>query len=148
MHIREAKEGDLRQWSEMRAALFAKSSDDHVAELEDYFRGESIDITQAYIAVDESEIVGFLELNLRSYAEGSRSPRVPYVEAWYVKPEYQGRGYGRQLMLKAEWWAKDQGYSELASDTEIDNHRSIALHKHLGFVETDRMVCFLKQLDK
>lgn len=148
MDIHAAKESDLQQWSEMRTALWPKSSDNHAAEIEDYFRGESIDITQAYIAVAETESVGFLELNIRSYAEGSRSPRVPYVEAWYVKPEYQGRGYGSQLMRKAEQWAKAQGFSELASDTGIDNHRSIVLHKHLGFVETDRLVCFLKQFDK
>jgi aminoglycoside 6'-N-acetyltransferase I len=148
MEIREAKESDLQQWSEMRSALWPKCSDNHVTELEDYFRGESIDITQAYIAETETEIVGFMELNIRSYAEGSRSPRVPYVEAWYVKPEYQGKGYGSQLMWKAEQWAKAQGFSELASDTDIENHRSIVLHKHLGFVETDRLVCFLKSLDK
>jgi aminoglycoside 6'-N-acetyltransferase I len=148
MDIREATESDLQQWSEMRAALFPKSSDNHVVELEEYFRGESIDITQAYIVLAEKEIVGFLELNIRSYAEGSRNPKVPYVEAWYVKPEYQGKGYGSQLMQKAEEWAKVQGFSELASDTDIDNHRSIVMHKHLGFVETDRLICFLKQLDK
>lgn len=111
-----------------------------------YFTGSSIDIVQAYVGEIKSQIVGFLELNIRNFAEGSRSPKLPYVEAWYIKPRYRGKGYGALLMKQAENWAISQGYSELASDTELENHRSIALHKHLGFVETERVVCFLKKL--
>ncbi len=146
--IREAAREDIEQWAEMRAVLWPEASDDHISEIKEYFSGASIDIVQAYIAEAGSNIVGFLELNIRNFAEGSRSPKLPYVEAWYVKPEYQGRGCGKQLMQKAERWAISQGYSELASDTETDNHRSIAMHKHLGFIETERIVCFLKSLRK
>ena len=146
MRIREASEADLKPWSEMRTALWPATDDGHVAELEEYFAGTSIDIVQAYLAEDGHEIIGFIELNIRNFAEGSRRPRVPYVEAWYVKPRHQGKGCGRQLMQKAEAWALTQGYSELASDTEVDNQRSISMHRHLGFHETERVVCFLKKL--
>ena len=144
--IREATEKDVEQWSEMRTALWPETNDAHISEIKEYFSGLSIDIVQAYVAEVDSEIVGFMELNIRNFAEGSRSSKLPYVEAWYIKPKYQGNGYGKQLMRKAEQWAISQGYSELASDTEIDNHRSISLHKHLGFMETERIVCFLKEL--
>lgn len=50
-------------------------------------------------------------------------------------------------MARAEAWAREQGFDELASDTEIDNHASIALHRRLGFAETERVVCFLKRQD-
>lgn len=130
----------------MRTALWPETDDGHVAEIEEYFAGTSIDIVQVYIAEDGPDIVGFLELNIRNFAEGSRLPRIPYVEAWYVKPRFQGKGYGRQLMQQAEAWALSRGYSELASDTEIDNHQSISTHRHLGFEETERVVCFLKSL--
>lgn len=53
-----------------------------------------MDIVQAYVAEFGSEVIGFMELNIRNFAEGSRKPKVPYVEAWYIKPEYQGKGYG------------------------------------------------------
>lgn len=148
MMIREATETDLEQWSAMRTALWPQTHEGHVSEIKEYFAGSSIDIVQAYIVADGPEIIGFLELNLRNFAEGSRRPKIPYVEAWYVKPRYQGKGYGRQVMQKAEDWAISQGYSELASDTEIDNHRSISMHRHLGFQETERIVCFLKSLKK
>ena len=72
---------------------------------------------------------------------------MPYLEAWYVKPEFQGLGYGRELMRHAEDWAREGGFDELASDSEIGNTRSIEMHKHLGFEEVERVVCFLKRLE-
>jgi aminoglycoside 6'-N-acetyltransferase I len=146
MVIRDVTEKDIRQWSAMRTVLWPDTNDAHMSEIREYFSGTSIDILQAYIAELAGEIVGFMELNIRNFAEGSRHSKVPYVEAWYVKPTWQGRGIGKQLMQRAEQWAKSQGYSELASDTEIGNHRSISIHKHLGFMETERIVCFLKKL--
>ena len=146
MIIREVNEKDIEQWSEMRTALWPETNDGHISQIKEYLSGSSIDIVQAYVAEVGPEIIGFMELNIRNFSEGSRNPKLPYVEAWYIKPEYQNKGYGKQLMQKAEQWAISQGYSELASDTEIDNHRSISMHKHLGFMETERIVCFLKKL--
>lgn len=144
--IRTATVADTAAWSAMRTALWPDTDDDHRAEIRAYFSGTSTDIVEVYVVEVEAELVGFMELNIRNFAEGSRSPRLPYVEAWYICPEHQNQGYGRQLMLRAEEWAVAQGYTELASDTEIDNERSIALHKALGFTETERVVCFLKRL--
>ena len=45
-------------------------------------------------------------------------------------------------------WAVSGGYSELASDAEIENFLSIQLHKRLGFSEIDRNVTFLKRLNE
>ena len=148
MQIREVREQDSQAWSLMRTALWPDTEDQHRAEIQAYFDGTSHDVEMAVVAVLDTEIVGFMELNIRNFAEGSRSSEVPYIEAWYVRPEYQGRGLGRQLMDYAEDWAARAGYQELASDTEIDNARSIDLHKQLGFEETDRVVCFLKRLEK
>ena len=61
--------------------------------------------------------------------------------------DYQGQGLGKKLIQRAEKWAKDRGFAELASDAETHNARSIAIHEHLGFQETYRVVCFLKKLD-
>ena len=131
----------------MRTSLWPKTGDCHRSEIDEYFAGTSVDIVDVLICEVDSEVAGFLELNIRSFAEGSRSARVPYVEAWYVRPEFQGRGFGRELMRRAEAWARERGFDELASDAEIVNTRSIAMHKHLGFEETERIVCFLKRLE-
>jgi len=147
MKIRKATENDTGQWSQMRTALWPDTPDNHSAEIHAYFSGNSTDIVETYIVEVETEIAGFLELNIRNFAEGSRRSKVPYVEAWYIKPSFQNKGYGTALMQFAEQWAVSQGYTELASDTEIDNHKSIALHKKMGYKETERVVCFLKTLN-
>lgn len=147
MGIRTAKITDLLEWANMRCQLWPDSSDGHISELEAYFSGESIDIVEAFVMENEpGALVGFLEMNIRNFAEGSRSPKLPYVEAWFVREEHRGKGFGKELMKKAERWAVEKGFSELASDTELENKKSISIHKSLGFDETERIVCFLKKL--
>ncbi|MEM7207360.1 MAG: GNAT family N-acetyltransferase [Pseudomonadota bacterium] len=138
---------DTGVWSEMRTELWPDTSDCHLSEIGEYFDGNSIVIRQVYVIEQGQEIVGFIELNVRNYAEGSRNASVPYVEGWYVKPAFQGMGYGTYLMKQAESWALSLGFDEIASDAEVDNEASIRLHKKLGFGETDRIVCLLKALN-
>lgn len=133
-------------WQEMRADLWPSAEDEHSSEISRYFDGKSQTIAQVYIAEYHSEAAGFIELNIRDYAEGSSNPKVPFVEGWYVKPNFRKKGIGKALIYQAEQWAKSEGYQELASDTELHNTQSIAAHKQLGFVEIERVVCFLKTL--
>ncbi|MDH3642705.1 MAG: GNAT family N-acetyltransferase [Gammaproteobacteria bacterium] len=95
---------------------------------------------------DAAELIGFAELRVRNYAEGSENMAVPYLEGWYVEPAYRQRGIGRLLIAAAEEWARSSGHDELASDAEIDNHNSIAAHLASGFQEVERSVSFLKKL--
>ena len=146
MIVRRATELDIEPWCEMRDRLWPDSAATNREEVENYFSSSSGDIRECFLVEDSGTAVGFIELNIRSYAEGSRCDEVPYVEGWFVEEKYRSKGLGRLLMDKAERWAQDNGYRELASDAEIDNNRSIAAHKKLGFMETDRIVCFLKRL--
>jgi len=146
MLIRVINRSDKPSWLAMRTALWPEMKQDHEIELDQFFANESIDIEEVFIIEIDDEVIGFIELNIRDFAEGSRNSRVPYVEAWYIKPDFQNKGYGTKLMLQAEQWALSKGFDELASDTEIDNAHSIALHQKLGFTETYRIVCFLKSL--
>ena len=145
--IRPVHQSDLPEWSRMRTLLWPDTQDGYVTELEEYFSGDSVDIEETFVVERPGgRLAGFIELNLRSYAEGSRSKPVPYVEGWFVDDDHRGRGIGRALMQRAEAWSLEQGLHELASDTDLDNLVSIKAHKRLGFTETDRLVCFLKKL--
>ena len=131
----------------MRNILWPESIELHANEIQEFFDNKSIDIVETYVIErDNSKLAGFIELNIRNFAEGSRSPEVPYVEAWFIDEDCRAKGLGTQLMETAEAWALKKGYSELASDTETFNEYSISLHQKLGFKETDRVVCFLKKL--
>jgi aminoglycoside 6'-N-acetyltransferase I len=89
---------------------------------------------------------GYVEVGTRAYAEGCDSSPVAYVEAWYVDTDLRGNGWGRRLIAAVEGWARGQGLSELASGALLDNERSIAAHKSLGFREVERQVHFAKRL--
>ncbi len=147
MNIRLVNEDDKDIWCKFRSELWPESSDDHALEIADYFEGNSIDIDVVFVAETATgDQVGFLELNLRDYAEGSRCSPIPYIEAWYVTKPYRGKGVGKSLIQAAEEWSIENGYSEMASDTTLDNLASIQAHNKLGYKEVERIVCFVKPL--
>jgi aminoglycoside 6'-N-acetyltransferase I len=100
-----------------------------------------------FVAEVEGNVGGFLEVGLRSHADGC-DPRQPvgFVEGWYVEPRFQRRAIGRALMAAAEGWARAEGARELASDTWIDNEPSQRAHEALGFEVVDRCVNYRKSL--
>lgn len=102
---------------------------------------------RVFVAEADGIVVGFIEVGLRSHADGcdTRQP-VGFVEGWYVEPKQRGRGVGRALMQAAEDWARAQGCRELASDTWIDHEPSQRAHESLGFEVVDRCVNFRKAL--
>jgi len=92
-------------------------------------------------------LVGFLEVGLRSHADGCDVSRaVGYVEGWYVVESHRKRGIGRKLMAAAEDWARSQGCAEMASDALLGNDVSEQAHEALGFAVVDRCVRFRKTL--
>ena len=91
-------------------------------------------------------VAGFLEVNLREYAEGAESSPVGFWEGVYVSAEYRRQGIGAALIRAGEQWALSRGCTEVASDAQIDNSASITLHQRMGYTEVERQVCFLKRL--
>lgn len=147
MQIRTATLKDKSEWCRMRNILWTDSSSKHLEEIERYFSKDKTNNEQVFV-LDRSnnKLGGFLELGVRNYAEGSKANEVPYVEGWYIDSDLRSCGYGKQLIYTAEKWAKKNGFSELASDAELNNSIGIAVHKALGFKEAERLVCFIKKL--
>lgn len=131
----------------MRQALWPSPPGEHASEIERYFKGDRNDPAAVLMALDGTgRPTGFAELSIRFYAEGCTSHRVAYLEGWFVEPSARRKGVGAALVQAAEDWARGQGCTEFASDTEMDNEGSAAAHKALGFEEVDRIVCFRKSL--
>jgi aminoglycoside 6'-N-acetyltransferase I len=145
MFIRSVNGGDRECWLRMRDALWPSSADEHAREIDRYFAAEVREPLEVLIAFDE-EAIGFVELSIRPYAEGCETDRVAFVEGWYVQPDARGTGVGAALIRAAEEWARSQGCTEIASDTEADNVSSAAAHLALGFEETAVVRCFRKPL--
>ena len=144
MHIREVAPDDAAEWAWRRAELW---SGDHEREIAEFLAGSRAACEMVYV-IDRGEgrIGGFIELSTRSYAEGCATSPVAYVEGWYVDADLRRTGVGRRLMEAAETWDRDRGYSELASDCDIDNEISFLAHPAIGFDETDRIICIRKEL--
>ena len=133
----------------MRHALWPAERGEHAHErdVDAFLAGQSKTLDAVLVAdARDAGAIGFLELRVRNYAEGSDGDAVPHVEGWYVEAEYRRRRVGARLLAAAERWARAAGYAELASDATMDNAASIAAHRALGFDVTDRIVCFLKKL--
>ena len=95
----------------------------------------------------EGRLAGFLELDLRSHADGCNPAQpVGYIEGWYVAEDYRQRGLGRKLVDRAEDWARGHNCIEMASDAVIENERSQRAHEALGYEVVDRCVHYRKKL--
>jgi len=115
----------------LRVALWPTSSaEEHVRELRLTLAGKAHLVLTTPIAIFVAEgsggmLLGFLEVDLRSHADGCNPLQpVGYIEGWYVAEDYRHRGIGRQLLAKAEDWARGHGCLEMASDAVIDSELS------------------------
>jgi aminoglycoside 6'-N-acetyltransferase I len=146
--IAVAKLEDAADWAAMRQALWPKGYPrQHDADIARLLAlpGDTIN----FIArADDRRPIGFAEAGLRhDYVNGTQSSPVAFLEGIFVDPAFRRTGVARQLAEAVENWARQQGCSELASDTGIANIASQKLHNALGFAETQRVVFFRKLLD-
>ncbi len=147
MLLRPAQRDDAALWERMRQSLWPSPAGEHAAEIAAFFEEKENAATETLLAFDdENKPLGFVELSIRNYAEGCVTNRVVYLEGWYVEPRARRQGVGKALVKAAEEWGRKQGCTEFASETEWHNEISAAAHRALGFVETDRIICFKKNL--
>ncbi len=150
--IRLAQLSDCDQLARMRLALWPTSSaEEHARETAEILEGKTpVTTTPLVILVAEQsdrQLAGFLEIDLRSHADGCNPSRpVGYIEGWYVAEDHRHKGIGRKLLAAAEDWARSQGCVEIASDTWIDNELSQRVHEALGYEVVDRCVHYRKTL--
>ena len=148
--IRMAQPSDHEALVRMREALWPNATaEEHARELSLILDGKPPVTLPLIILVAEAndELAGFLEVDLRSHADGCNpvSP-VGYIEGWYVAENFRNKGIGKKLLTAAEDWARSQGCVEMASDTWIDNKISQRVHEALGYEVVDRCVHYRKAL--
>lgn len=146
MTVRPVAEDEKEQWLDLRVQLWPEERRVHRREIERYFNGHLRDEVAVLVAVDGVDMVGFVELSVRPFAEGCKSENVGYVEGWYVDEPARGRGIGRALIAAAEAWARSQGCTELASDADVSNLKGDYAHRACGFDEVVAIRCYRKVL--
>ena len=146
MIVREIDpELDMQEWLRMRALLYEDTPEDNLNETQAIL--DEYEIWGVFVLErPSSKLGGFAEVGIRKYAEGCSTSPVAYLEGWYVDADCRKQGFGALLITAVEQWAKQNGYTELASDALIENTVSLAAHLALGFDEVERQICFIKTL--
>lgn len=145
MLIRPAQTDDLPILTDLALQLWSEHDRQALlTELQDLLISER---AQFFLAYESDQPVGFAQCQLRSdYVEGTESSPVGYLEGIFVSPAHRHKGCARMLLDACERWALKQGCTEFASDCELDNAQSLAMHRALGFEEANRIICFTKKL--
>lgn len=144
VQIRKAAVRDKTVWVDLRVQLWPESNP---GELRDDVREILEDANwAAFMAVNEGEVIGFIECSIRDKAPACETDRIGYIEAWFVVPEFRNQGVGRRLVEASEQWARHKGCTEMASDTTSNYPLSPAAHKALGYQEVKRKFYYRKSL--
>jgi aminoglycoside 6'-N-acetyltransferase I len=151
IRVRPGEPPDREQLLLMRLSLWPELSvDEDRQELDAALSGKPMGTMPLSILVAEigdGDLVGFLEIGLRSHADGcATNVPVGFVEGWFVSETHRRKGVGAKLLAAAEDWARGYGCIEMASDTWLDNDRSQRVHEALGFEVVDRCVHYRKAL--
>jgi len=153
IQIRSARLSDLDQLATLCEALWPQSSaKEHAQELRLKLGDKTAPVSAMPLTIFVTEardgkLMGFLEVGLRSHADGCNPSRpVGYIEGWYVTEDHRRCGVGRTLLAKAEAWARSHGCVEMASDALIDNQLSQSVHEALGYEVVDRCVHYRRRL--
>lgn len=146
--IRPVRKSDFPEWLRMGRALWpGHSRKDLVQELLEYAtrpRRRAVRVAER----ESGKLCGFINVSLRDVAEGASTSPVGYIEGWYVDPDVRRSGIGRALVCEGERWARSRGCTEMGSDAEISNKHSEHAHRALGYRVTDRLVTFLRRIDR
>ena len=138
---------NLQEWVNLGMMLFPGSSFDEELDLHKKILAAENHVGLLY--QKDSQYVGFMYLSIRNdYVNGTNTSPVAFVEAIYVLPDYRQQGIGKEFIEYAGKYAKQKGISQLASDCFIDNNLSENFHKSCGFIEKERVICFVKNIER
>ncbi len=143
MHVRPAVSADLECLCAQRLDLWpdAGLEDRDLASAIVEGRAQKPMPLVLFVAVDDTRLLGFIEVGLRSHADGC-DPRRPvgFIEGWYVVPEGRGQGVGRALMDRAEAWARERARSRSAR-TRGSTTKALSERTWLSATRSSTAVC-------
>jgi aminoglycoside 6'-N-acetyltransferase I len=148
--VRPLTAADHAAWHAMRVALYGEAAPGaHAAELLAEIDMMLARDDWAAFAVEASDgaLVGLIELFERNSAQSCTTSPVAYVEGLWVAEGWRRTGMARRLVDAGIAWARARRRSEMASDVQLSNLISQAVHEHLGFEETERLVTYRLPLD-
>jgi GNAT superfamily N-acetyltransferase len=89
-----------------------------------------------FVAQVEAELVGTILVQptyTENHCQYFTRPGVACAHQFAVSPQHQGKGLGRMLLERAEQWARQAGFVELAMDTAEQAKHLVELYAGLGY---------------
>ncbi len=103
---------------------------------------ERIKDSACYVAIIDSKIVGTITArptDALSACVYFKHAHVASAHQFAVTPELQGSGIGRMLIQRAEHWATEKGFAELALDTAEPASHLVEFYGRLGYSKVDEV---------
>jgi aminoglycoside 6'-N-acetyltransferase I len=115
--IRPVARKDAASWEALRCAHWPDGAADHGPEIASFFAGTLEEPLAVLVAeISSGEIVGFMELSIRTDLPGAEGRRTGYVEGLYIRPGFRGSGLVRRFLRAARNWAREKECAAFASD--------------------------------
>ncbi len=134
------------EWLRLRQLLWPAQEEEHLTEMLKELR-EPERFAHWLALDDRGKARGLAEASLRNdFVEGASSSPVAYLEGLFVEEAFRRQGIAAALVMQVRDWGRGRGCRQLASDTELENTLSQAVHEALGFGEAGRVVCFIREL--
>lgn len=133
-------------WLALRKALWPGAADaEHLEEMRSFLAAPAR--YGQFIAYRDAVPVAMAEVSVRQdYVNGTSGSPVAFLEGLYVVPGQRRTGIAAALVAAAAAWGAERACAEFASDAPLENVLSHAVHKALGFEETERVVYFRRSL--
>lgn len=141
LQVRHVGPDDRNELLRLRLAFWPDSTADELDELLARLAAGN-DICVLVVDVGSGRLAGFAEVGVRPFAEGCSSSPVAYLEGIFVDEAHRRIGMARALVAVAKAWARERGFLELASDSDVANRDSRAFHRAAGFTEVGQTVNF------
>ena len=92
--------------------------------------------------------IGFSIFSIRTdYVEGAEKSPTGYLEGIFIEPKSRKMGIAKKLIQLGEEWCKENGCTQIGSDTWLTDKESRAFHNKVGFWEEEEIVHFLKNIE-
>ncbi|MCT4781858.1 MULTISPECIES: aminoglycoside 6'-N-acetyltransferase [Exiguobacterium] len=146
MQIKKATSRDVQHLVQLMHRLWP---DAPMTELSAEVRlGLRSDKMHYFLAVAD-EPIGFCQLSFRyDYVPGATGEPTAFIEGIYVVDSERGNAVATNLVETATRFARSNGCTELASDTELENTGSQQFHERIGFKEVERTVHYIKKISR
>ena len=88
-----------------------------------------------FVMFDDERPIGELHVLYSSDDERAVKGRRAYLFAFRIHEEYEGRGYGKQILKSVIDTLSEKGYTEFTVGVEDDNDRAGHIYNSFGFTE-------------